>query len=72
MGCAVTAFEDVVAAIGHTPLVRLRLGRDGVRVYAKLEMQNLYTMKDRVGREMVLAARRSGALRPGAPIVESS
>ncbi|WP_211303036.1 pyridoxal-phosphate dependent enzyme [Allonocardiopsis opalescens] len=67
-----TAFEDVVAAIGHTPLVRLRLGRDGVRVYAKLEMQNLYTMKDRVGREMVLAARRSGALRPGAPIVESS
>ncbi|MCZ7476246.1 PLP-dependent cysteine synthase family protein [Micromonospora sp. WMMC273] len=64
---------DVIDAIGHTPLVRLRLGESsGVAVYAKLEMQNLFAMKDRVARRIILAARESGELKPDAPIVESS
>ncbi|WP_240543019.1 pyridoxal-phosphate dependent enzyme [Solihabitans fulvus] len=43
-----------------------------VEVYAKLEMQNPFGMKDRVARNIILSARRTGALLPGAPIVESS
>jgi cysteine synthase A len=65
--------ESVLDAIGQTPLVRLRLpAAEGVEVYAKLEMQNLFAMKDRVARQVILDARRSGALAEGAPIVESS
>ncbi|GAB2715879.1 pyridoxal-phosphate dependent enzyme [Streptomyces bullii] len=66
-------FDSVVDTIGHTPLVRLRVdGAPGVDVYAKLELQNLFGMKDRVARTMILEAKRTGALRDGAPIIESS
>jgi cysteine synthase A len=66
-------FDDLVAAVGHTPLVRLRLeAAPGVEVYAKLELQNLFAMKDRVARQVILDARASGELAEGAPIVESS
>lgn len=66
-------FDNVRDMIGHTPLVRLDLaGPPGVSTYAKLELQNPFGMKDRVARKMILEARRTGALRPGAPIVESS
>ncbi|MGX1853367.1 pyridoxal-phosphate dependent enzyme [Streptomyces sp. NPDC055299] len=65
--------QNVIEAIGHTPLVRLRLGAErGVAVYAKLEMNNLFAMKDRVGKQIITEARRTGALAEGAPIVESS
>ncbi|MEV7601399.1 pyridoxal-phosphate dependent enzyme [Kitasatospora sp. NPDC089797] len=65
--------ESIVEAIGHTPLVRLRVpAPEGVEVYAKLELANAFAMKDRVARQVVTEARRSGALKPGAPIVESS
>ncbi|MFV8133046.1 pyridoxal-phosphate dependent enzyme [Streptomyces syringium] len=66
-------FDTMTDAIGHTPLVRLRLGEErGVEVYAKLELQNPFAMKDRVARNIVLEARRLGTLLPGAPIIESS
>jgi S-sulfo-L-cysteine synthase (3-phospho-L-serine-dependent) len=66
-------YESMIAAIGNTPLVRLRVpGAPGVEVYAKLELQNPFAMKDRVARNAILEARRIGALPPGAPIVESS
>ncbi|WP_055533382.1 pyridoxal-phosphate dependent enzyme [Streptomyces graminilatus] len=66
-------FDTLTDAIGRTPLVRLRLGAErGVEVYAKLELQNLFAMKDRVARNIVLEARRLGTLRPDAPVVESS
>src|SRR5689334_24544592 len=65
--------NNVIEAIGHTPLVRLRLpGADRVAAYAKLELQNIFAMKDRVARQIILSARQSGELRPGAPIIESS
>jgi cysteine synthase/biotin carboxylase len=65
--------ERLIDAIGNTPLVRLRLGADrGVEVYAKLELQNLFAMKDRVARQIILEARADGTLQPGAVIVESS
>lgn len=66
-------YVDVVDAIGHTPLVGLRLSEfTSVEVFAKLELQNLYGMKDRVARQVVLHARKVGQLAEGAPIIESS
>lgn len=65
--------DSMVDAIGHTPVVRLRVpAPDGVEVYAKLELANAFAMKDRVARQVIRQARDSGALAPGAPIVESS
>ncbi|GLZ39379.1 pyridoxal-phosphate dependent enzyme [Actinokineospora sp. NBRC 105648] len=65
--------EHLIDAIGGTPLVRLRLPeRPDVRAYAKLELNNLFAMKDRVARNIILRARESGALAEGAPLVESS
>lgn len=70
---ATLSYDGVIDAIGHTPLVRLRT-RSSVRtaLFAKLEMQNLFGMKDRVARQIILDARRSGRLAEGAPIIESS
>ena len=66
-------FDSVIDAIGATPLVSLRVPAiDGVRVHAKLEMQNLFAMKDRVARQIILAARATGELAAGAPVIESS
>lgn len=65
--------DTLVDAIGNTPVVRLRTDApEGVEVYGKLELLNPYAMKDRVARRMILEARRTGELREGAPIVESS
>lgn len=65
--------RSLIDVIGNTPLVRLRAGADrGVEVYAKLEMQNLFAMKDRVAKQIITRARESGVLADGAPIVESS
>ncbi|MGW0737097.1 pyridoxal-phosphate dependent enzyme [Streptomyces sp. NPDC002851] len=66
-------FASMVDAIGHTPLVLLRMDSvPDVEVHAKLELQNPFAMKDRVARHIIREARRTGALREGAPIVESS
>lgn len=66
-------YQSIVDAIGHTPLVRLALDLpDPVEAYAKLELQNLYGMKDRVARQTILQARRTGELAEGAPVIESS
>lgn len=66
-------FNGIIDAIGHTPLVRLHLdAAPAVEVYAKLELQNLFGMKDRVARHTILEARRIGLLADGAPIIESS
>jgi hypothetical protein len=65
--------DDILAAVGRTPLVRLsRIGR-GIRtpVYGKLENLNPGgSVKDRICLAMVEAAEESGALTPGGVIVE--
>jgi cysteine synthase A len=63
--------ENLLDAIGNTPLVRLALP-GGPACYAKLEFQNLFAMKDRVARNILLRAKENGDLADGAPIVESS
>ena len=60
-------YADIVAAIGHTPLVELKrlAPKPGVRIYAKLESHNpTGSVKDRVARAMVEDAEASGAIAP--------
>ncbi len=47
-------------------------GSSGGSVYGKLELLNPFGMKDRVARQAIWEAKRSGILREGAPIVETS
>src|ERR1044071_3455187 len=66
-------YEDIVAAIGNTPLVELkRLSpKPGVRIWAKLESHNpTGSIKDRVARSLIESAEEAGAIRPGQTILE--
>ena len=66
-------YGDIVAAIGHTPLVELkRLSpKPGVRIYAKLEGHNpTGSVKDRVARAMIERAEEEGQISPGQTILE--
>lgn len=66
-------FENIIDAIGRTPLVRInRLAASGsATIYAKLESFNpCSSVKDRIGAAMIEAAERDGSLKPGMTIVE--
>jgi [CysO sulfur-carrier protein]-thiocarboxylate-dependent cysteine synthase len=66
-------YSDIVAAIGHTPLVEMkRLSpKPGVRIYAKLEGHNpTGSVKDRVARAMIERAEEEGQISPGQTILE--
>ena len=68
-------YDDVLQAIGDTPLIRLNRVTDGARtpVYAKAEFFNPGgSVKDRIGVAIIEAAERSGALKPGGTIVEGT
>jgi cystathionine beta-synthase len=67
--------ENVLAAIGHTPLVRLQkvVGPDDAAVLVKLEYLNPGgSIKDRMAVHMVEKAEKAGLLRPGGTIVENT
>ncbi len=67
--------ESVLDLVGNTPLVRLRrvIGLGAASVLAKLESMNpAGSVKDRIALSMIEDAERSGRLRPGATIVEST
>ncbi|MEE2021855.1 pyridoxal-phosphate dependent enzyme, partial [Bacillus toyonensis] len=65
--------ENIVDAIGNTPLVKLQLDSSARgNVYAKLEMLNPFGMKDRAAKQVILEAKKNGVLKDGAPIIESS
>lgn len=58
-------------AVGHTPLAEISLLNPGPgRVWAKLEMFNPYSVKDRPALYMLNAAEKEGRLAPGGTIVE--
>ena len=66
-------YDSVVELIGNTPLVRLKKVTDGIKaqVFAKVEYLNPGgSIKDRIALNLVLAAEKSGALKPGGTIVE--
>ena len=68
--------ESAVELIGETPVLKLnRYAKEkqinGVTVLAKLEYLNpAGSVKDRVARSMIEEAEKSGALKPGATIIE--
>jgi cystathionine beta-synthase len=68
--------DDVLSAIGHTPLVRLHRvvpGTGCAEVLAKLEFfAPGGSVKDRAALAMIGAAERSGALKAGGTVVEAS
>jgi len=67
--------ENVLEAIGDTPLIHIRrLAADlTAAVYAKLEFVNPGgSVKDRIALAMVEAAEREGLLKPGGTIVEAT
>ena len=68
-------YGDITEIFGNTPLVRLNRVAEGVgaTVLAKLEFYNpSASVKDRLGVAIVDAAEKSGELKPGGTIVEST
>jgi cysteine synthase A len=65
--------NDNSEAIGKTPLVKLNSipGADKATILAKIEGRNpAYSVKCRIGANMIWEAEKSGALKPGGHIVE--
>ncbi len=63
-------FEDNSLTIGNTPLVRLNKVSQG-NVLAKIESRNpSFSVKCRIGANMIWEAEKSGKLKPGVELVE--
>jgi cystathionine beta-synthase len=63
--------DDIIAAIGNTPLVRLARLHPPGNLVAKIEYMNPGgSIKDRIGLGMIERAERNGWLQPGGTIVE--
>ncbi len=68
-------FENIEAAVGKTPLVRLNRITANLKIdiYAKLESFNPGgSVKDRIGLAMIKKAEQTGLLKPGGTIVEAT
>jgi cystathionine beta-synthase len=68
-------FNNILEAIGHTPLVRINRIATGVKgtVYAKIETTNPgNSIKDRMAVKMIEDAERAGLLKPGGTIIEGT
>ena len=66
--------NEILDLVGETPLVRLgRLNGTGAEILAKLESMNpMSSVKDRIGRAMILDAERRGKLEPGGTVIEAT
>ncbi|MEM7743211.1 MAG: pyridoxal-phosphate dependent enzyme [Pseudomonadota bacterium] len=67
-------YDSVLDTIGDTPCIRVNnLGPDGVTIYVKAEAFNpAASVKDRLAVNIIEAAERSGALKPGQTVVEAT
>ena len=68
-------YKDLAAAIGNTPLIRLRAASEetGCEIYGKAEFMNPgQSVKDRAALSIIQHAVASGELRPGGVIVEGT
>ena len=66
-------YDNITETIGNTPLIRLRRITEGcvAEVLAKLENFNpLWSVKDRIGVAMIVAAEEAGKIGPDTVIVE--
>jgi cysteine synthase len=67
--------NDVVQAIGNTPLIKLKRASEltGCTILGKAEFMNPgQSVKDRAGKWMILEAEKRGNLKPGGLVVEST
>jgi cysteine synthase len=67
--------NDVVEAIGNTPLIKLTRASEatGCTILGKAEFMNPgQSVKDRAGKWMILEAEKRGELKPGGLVVEST
>jgi len=65
--------DNVLGAVGHTPVVKVRLGPGNVNLYVKLESFNpMSSVKDRLAVAVIEAAEASGDLKPGQTVVEAT
>jgi cystathionine beta-synthase len=70
-----TPYDDVLATIGSTPLIRLNRVTRGIAtpVYGKADFFNPGgSVKDRIGLPIIEQAEREGRLKPGGTIVEGT
>ncbi|UJW86508.1 PLP-dependent cysteine synthase family protein [Devosia sp. SL43] len=67
-------FDSVLETVGDTPAIRINnLGVPGVTLYVKAEFFNpAGSVKDRLALNIIEAAERSGALKPGQTVVEAT
>jgi cysteine synthase A len=67
-------FENILATIGHTPIVRLtKLAPPRVNVFVKIEAFNpMGSVKDRLALSVIEDAERRGVLSPGQTVVEAT
>jgi cysteine synthase A len=67
--------QDVIDAIGNTPLIKLRRASEetGCTILGKAEFMNPgQSVKDRAGRQMILEAEKRGELKAGGLVVEAT
>jgi cysteine synthase len=70
-----TINNDVVAAIGNTPLIKLKQASEatGCTILGKAEFMNPgQSVKDRAGKWMILEAEKRGDLKPGGLVLEAT
>ncbi|WP_054007476.1 PLP-dependent cysteine synthase family protein [Cypionkella psychrotolerans] len=67
-------YDSILETVGDTPVVRINnLGPQGVRLYVKVEAFNpAASIKDRLALNIIEAAERTGALKPGQTVVEAT
>src|SRR5258705_8789948 len=69
-----TRFANILGTVGNTPIVKInKLAPPGVSLYVKIEAFNpLGSVKDRLALGIIEDAERTGALKPGMTIVETT
>lgn len=68
-------FNNILEAVGHTPLVKLNTVTAGIKgtLYAKVEYVNPGgSVKDRIALQIIEDAEKQGLLKPGGTIVEAT
>ena len=67
-------FENILETVGDTPVVRIgNLAPPNVNLFVKIEAFNpMGSVKDRLAMRVIEDAERSGALKPGQTVVEST
>jgi len=65
-------YNDLTEMIGRTPLLRLGRIFASNNLYAKCEFMNPMSLKDRPVLEIIAAAERVGALKPGSTLIEAT